>query len=179
MSTHERLRDRLGEQPAWKPAAVAVAIAAALALVVVGSGGRPAPVSSAGQSGLGAPVVTGGRRVPLVGATAAARRFLAGYLPFLYGQAGRGALGAVTPRLRAWLGAHRDRVTAAERARHPRLVALAFAPRDPSRSVLFEATIADGDSRYRLRLRVVRQAGQWRVTGLPDAQTAIGPSGAD
>ena len=179
MSLLERLRDRLGEQPGGKPVAVAVAIAAALALVVVGSGGPPAPVSSAGQSGLGVPVVTGGRRVPPAGATAAARRFLAGYLPFLYGQAGRGALGAVTPRLREWLGAHRDRVTAAERAGHPRLVALAFAPRDLSRSVLFEATIADGDSRYRLRLRVVLQAGRWRVTELPDARTAVGPRGAD
>ena len=176
---HERLRARLAEQRGWKPVAVAVAIAAALALVVIASGGRPAPMSSAGHSGLGASVVTGGGQVPPAGATAAARRFLAGYLPFLYGQAGRGALGAVTPQLRAWLGAHRDRVTAAERARHPRLVALAFAPRDPSRSVLFEATIADGDSRYRLRLRVVLQAGEWRVTELPDAQTAVGPSGAD
>jgi hypothetical protein len=45
--------------------------------------------------------------------------------------------------------------------------------------VLFEATIADGDSRYRLRLRLSRQAGGWRVTELPDAHTAVGPSGAD
>jgi hypothetical protein len=175
----ERLRDRLGEQLGWKPAAVAVAIVAALAVVVIGSSGQPAPMSSAGQSGLGASVVTGGRQVPSAGATAAARRFLAGYLPFLYGQAGRGALGAVTPQLRGWLGAHRDRVTPAERARYPRLVALAFAPRDRSRSVLFEATIADGGSGYRLRLRVVLQAGEWRVTELPDARTAVGPSGAD
>ena len=58
-------------------------------------------------------------------------------------------------------------------------MALAFAPRNLSRSVLFEATIADGDSRYQLRLRVVREGGGWRVTELSDAQTAVRPSGAD
>jgi hypothetical protein len=124
----ERLGDRFGERPRWKPAAVAVAIAAALAVAVMGSGGTPARTSSAGESDFGASVVTGDRQVPPAAATAAARRFLAGYLPFLYGQGGRGALSAVTPRLRRWLGAHPARQTPAERDRHPRLVALTFTP---------------------------------------------------
>ena len=48
----------------------------------------------------------------------------------------------------------RGRVTPAERARRPRVVALAFAPGDVRGAVLFEAQIDDGASRYRLRLRV-------------------------
>ena len=106
----ERLRDRLGQRPSWKLAAVALAIAAALAVVVIGSGGQPSPTSSAGRAGLGAFVVTGGRQLPPAAATAAARRFLAGYLRFLYGQADPGALRAISPQLRRWLGAHRTRV---------------------------------------------------------------------
>ena len=44
-------------------------------------------------------------------------------------------------------------MTPAERARRPRVVALAFAPGDVRGAVLFEAQIDDGASRYRLRLR--------------------------
>jgi hypothetical protein len=77
------------------------------------------------------------------------------------------------------LAAQRGRVTPAERARRPRVVALAFAPGDVRRAVLFEAQIDDGASRYRLRLRVAREGDAWRVVELPDSGAALGPNGAD
>jgi hypothetical protein len=78
------------------------------------------------------------------------------------------------------LAAQRGRVTPAERARRPRVVALAFAPGDVRGAVLFEAQIDDGASRYRLRLRGGPGGGDaWRVVELPDSGAALGPNGAD
>jgi hypothetical protein len=124
-------------------------------------------------------VVSGRRPTPPTAATVTVRRFLAGYLPFLYGQVGAEQLRAVTPQLRRSVAAQRGRVTPAERSRRPRVIALAFAPGDLRRAVLFEAQIDDGASRYRLLLRVARRGAVWRVVGLPDAAAAVGPNGAD
>jgi hypothetical protein len=124
-------------------------------------------------------VVSGQRPTPPTDATLTVRRFLAAYLPFLYGQIGVEQLPAVTPQLRRTVAAQRGRVTPAERTRRPRVIALAFAPGHARRSVLFEAQIDDGASRYRLRLRVARQGAVWRVVELPNAAAAVGPNGAD
>jgi hypothetical protein len=53
----------------------------------------------------------------------------------------------LAPELRRSLAGQRGRVTPAERARHPRLLQLAFAPGDVTRAVLFEAQVNDGASR--------------------------------
>jgi len=176
------VRDREADRrhgPRWRLAAAAVVLAAAIALVAIAGTGKPRTASAPAPTGAGPSVVSGQRPTPPTDATLTVRRFLAGYLPFLYGQVGAEQLYAVAPQLRRTVAARRGRVTPAERDRHPRLVALAFAPGDLSRSVLFEATVADGDSRYRLRLRVARQGAVWRVVELPDAAAAVGPNGAD
>jgi hypothetical protein len=174
----ERHADRRDGRAHWKLVAAAVAIAAVIGLLAIAGGGEPTSVSRAPMRA-GASVVSGHRPTPPTAANVAVRKFLAGYLPFLYGQVGAEQLHAVTTQLRHSLPAQRGRVTPAERTRHPRVIALAFAPGDLRRSVLFEAQIDDGASRYRLRLRVARRGAVWRVVELPDAASAHGPNGAD
>src|SRR3954451_8083854 len=119
----DRLHERLGQRPRWRlPGAAgglgrapgglpvaAVALASALGVLVVSGGGSPGP--PAPSRALGTAVVTGGRPTPPAAATMAARQLLAGYLPFLYGQADATQLRAVTARLRRALAAKRDGVT--------------------------------------------------------------------
>ena len=175
----ERHADRRDGRAHWKLVAAAVAVAAVIGLLAIaGGGGHPTSIPPAPMRG-GASVVSGHRPMPPTAATVAVRRFLTGYLPFLYGQVGAEQLHAVTPQLRRSVAAQRGRVTPAERTRHPRVIALAFAPGDLRRSVLFEAQIDDGASRYRVRLRVARHGAVWRVVELPDVASALGPSGAD
>ena len=176
------MRDREADRrhgPRWRLAAAAVVLAAAIALVAIAGTGKPRTASAPAPTGAGPPVVSGHRPTPPTNATLTVRRFLAGYLPFLYGQVGVEQLRAVTPQLRRTVAAQRGRVTPAERTRRPRVIALAFAPGDVRRAVVFEAQIDDGASRYRLRLRVARQGSVWRVVELPDAAAAVGPNGAD
>jgi hypothetical protein len=174
----ERLRERAGDWPPWKLVGAAVAIAAAtgVAIALIGAHhGSPPP-----QAGIAAALIVSGDRpeVPAA-ATAAAERFLAGYLPFLYGQMSAGQLHGLTPALRRSLARQRGRVTPTERARHPRVLQLEFAPGDVNRTVLFEAVVSDDASRYRVRLRVAIRNGRWTVVELPDAHVAVGPNGAD
>lgn len=72
-----------------------------------------------------------------------ARRFLAGYLPYLYGQRTARRIDASTARLRRRLAANRPRVSPAARRRRPRVVALE-GERAPAGRWLVRARIADG-----------------------------------
>ena len=175
----ERLRERPGEQPRWRLVVAAVATATVLGVLLVRGGARPTPTVPSTDVGAGAPVISGRAQTAPAAATAAAARFLTRYLPLLYGQAGADGLVALTPRLRRAVAAQRGRVTPAERTRHPRLVGLTFARGDLAQTVVFEAAIDDGASRYRVRLQVARQGQLWRVVRLPDAHVAVGPNGAD
>jgi hypothetical protein len=72
-----------------------------------------------------------------------ARRFLAGYLPYLYGQRPARRIDASTPQLRRRLAANRPRVSPAARRRRPRVVALE-GERALAGRWLVRARIADG-----------------------------------
>ena len=178
MSLWGRLRERAGDWPAPKLVGAAVTIAAATGVVIaLIAAHRGLPLPDGGIAA--APIVSGDRPQVPAAATAAAHRFLAGYLPLLYGQVSASHLHGLIPALRRSLARQRGRVTPTERARHPRVTGLVFALGDVDRTVLFEAVVSDEASRYHVRLRVAIRNGRWTVVELPDARAAVGPDGAD
>jgi hypothetical protein len=95
----------------------------------------------------------------------AARRFLAGYLPFAYGRVPANRVRAASPELRAQLERDRPRVPAAERRRRPRLELLQSNGVSPERADLV-ALVGDGARRYSVRLQLSNTLTGWLVTGL-------------
>jgi hypothetical protein len=148
----------------------------ALTLVVAPSGSRhgprprvaspaPAPLIVGGAGGSGPPRIA---RAQLRRARRATRRFLAGYLPFLYGRARAGAVRGVTAAVGRTLRRARPRVSPAQRARRPRLAGLALAARDAA-TVTATATIADGGlAAYPLVFALHRRGRRWLVSELAD-----------
>src|SRR3954451_13045818 len=98
-----RRQSHLGLNPKWPPARP------------VKAASKPASKTTLDSSG------SSGSIRPLPGPRAAARRFLAGYLPFTYGQARASRVGAVAPELRARLAAAPPRVPRELRRRRPRV----------------------------------------------------------
>ena len=113
--------------------------------------------------------VPGSRRIPpdgLVAAKRVAARFLAGYLPFLYGRGSARSIEAVTPGFRRALSRLGAVVTPVERQRHPHSVSLTTVAQSPA-AVLATALVADGGvTTYavRIRLRVGRDG--WMVNSV-------------
>lgn len=68
----------------------------------------------------------------LVAARRGAARFLAGYLPFLYGRGSARSIVGITPDLRRQLIRVRGSVTPVERHRHPRVVSLTAVGQAPA-----------------------------------------------
>jgi Family of unknown function (DUF6459) len=95
----------------------------------------------------------------------AARRFLAGYLPYAYGQRDARQIAHASPQLRRRLASERPRVPPAERRRRPRLVLLQADSVGRSRAGM-RAQVTDGERRYTVPLRLERTAGGWVVTAL-------------
>ncbi len=92
--------------------------------------------------------------------------FLAGYLPFAYGQASASSVPAVTPALRRQLRRERVQVTPVERRRRPRVVSLTALGQAPG-IVVATALIDDGGiANYAMRLTVRRTSGGWLVSGV-------------
>lgn len=95
----------------------------------------------------------------------AARRFLAGYVPYTYGQRRASTIDAATPTLRARLAHTPPRVPAAERRRRPRITGVQLASGGvDSASAL--GLVEDGTRRYSVGLRLVRRGGRWRVSAV-------------
>lgn len=92
-----------------------------------------------------------------------ARRFLRGYLRYLYGQGPARTLRGSTDALRRRLAAARLRVPPAARRRHPRVVGVVVEPLDRGRWHVV-ATVADGSvSRYPVELLITTDADGVRV----------------
>src|SRR3954449_3469848 len=154
----------------WRSAAgiVALALAASAALALalgVGAGGlrggasdRPAPsavrvyptVPARGAPREPTTPPAAGRSAHERAALAAARRFLAGYLPYSYGQAPATRIRGAAPPLMSSLRRQPVRVAAAERALAPRLVGLEVAEVNGDLGFALAATIEDGRRRYAL-----------------------------
>jgi hypothetical protein len=96
----------------------------------------------------------------------AARRFLAGYLRYLYGRGGASGIDGTSHALRRRLAAHPPRVSPATRHRRPRIVRITAA-RHGVRSWVLIASIDDGGvERYPLALELGRRHGKLLVTRL-------------
>jgi hypothetical protein len=93
----------------------------------------------------------------------AARRFLAGYLPYAYGRASVGEIRAVSDRLRRRLARDRPRVWARERRRRPR-TELLQAEGVSRRHAHVAALVSDGARRYTVPLELERSSAGWTVT---------------
>jgi hypothetical protein len=103
---------------------------------------------------------------PPAAAVRAARRFLAGYLRYLYGHGRARQIRGATPRLRRRLAAHPPRVSPATRKRRPRIIGIKGAAAGHGRWTL-TARIADGSgARYSLALEVARSPDGFLVARL-------------
>lgn len=152
--------------------------AALLAVVLAGCGGddkpkapAPAPPPAPGPiiGGHGPPAardpLTSGQRRQ---ASAAVRRFLVGYLPYLYGRGTAGRVAPVTPSVARTLRSGSARVTPAQRRKRPRVAALKVTGQT-ARSALAAVQVADGGpATFQLTLTVERRAGRWVISDLGD-----------
>jgi hypothetical protein len=106
------------------------------------------------------------RAIPLTAgsrpAATAARRFLRGYLTWLYGHARVTAIHAATSQLIGQLRTHPPRVPITLQQVTPLLVALGTQSTRGAWLVL--ANIAAGQQTYQLTVTVARSRGRWRVT---------------
>ncbi len=99
-------------------------------------------------------------------AEAAARRFLSGYLAYLYGHAPARAIQGAAPALRRRLERARVRVSPATRRRRGRVVSLT-GRRVAGGRLEVTATVADGGvARYPLGVLLARRGGRWQATVL-------------
>lgn len=105
-------------------------------------------------------------RRKLARARSVARRFLAGYLGFAYGEAPVTSMRAVTTALRRRLRGQRVLVAPVERRRHPRVISLVAAGRARG-SVLATALVDDGGiANYAIRLTLRDTRSGWLVSAL-------------
>jgi hypothetical protein len=93
----------------------------------------------------------------------AARRFLAGYLPYSYGQHRARAIAGASPALRRRLRGQRPRVPPRERARRARVMLLHADGVGRSRAAVV-ALVADGARSYTVAVELERARAGWRVT---------------
>jgi hypothetical protein len=170
----DRLRE-LAERPItdferprlfWLAAAILVAVA--LVLIALGRSaseeGAPSalPATAPSPPPRSAPPAPAPARVPPA-AERSARRFLAGYLRFIYGRGRAGDIEAAAPALLRRLARSRLRVPPAARRRRPRVAQLE-ARRLTSGAVAVAAEVADGGvARYPVHLELRRGGEGWTV----------------
>ena len=95
----------------------------------------------------------------------AARAFLAGYLPYIYGHHGAARLRGASGALRHQLATHPPRVPARERQRHPRLVTVQSNGVSPDHAEI-AALVDDGHRHYTIVLELTRRGRRWLITSL-------------
>ena len=106
-----------------------------------------------------------GSAADVASAKRAAKRFLAGYLPYTYSQRRARRIAAATGQLRRRLAARPPRVPAPERHRHPRVVLVQSNGVGRARAELV-ALIRDGTRRYTVPLELKRGRAGWTVTAV-------------
>ena len=94
----------------------------------------------------------------------AARAFLAGYLPWLYGQGGLRAIADATANLVADLQRRPPRVPLTMRSLHPKLAAIALQRHRGDWQAI--PNITDGGETYELVLTITQTRGRWLVSGV-------------
>lgn len=104
--------------------------------------------------------------IEIAAARRVARRFLAGYLDFLYGRAPSDGITDVTPAVARELARNTVRIPPAQRDRTPRVVDLHAVAQAPA-AVIVTASIDDGDiAVYPIVFTLDRRDGRWRVSRL-------------
>jgi hypothetical protein len=98
----------------------------------------------------------------------AARAFLAGYLPWLYGQRPLREIHDTTRALLAGLARRPPRVPLTMRSLHPKLVALALQRHRSGWEAL--PNVTDGRQTYELVLTITQTRGRWLVSGVSNPQ---------
>ena len=94
----------------------------------------------------------------------AAKRFLAGYLPYTQARAKATAIRSVDPDLRAELERQPARVPLTQRGKMKRPRVLTLQAEDVGRDRAGTlALVAEGKRRYTVELRLEREGNQWRV----------------
>lgn len=152
---------------------VTVVLIAATLLLAMTSTGVPAARHARGPRANRTPIVharddTATRWTPAVAATArsTAETFLAGYLPFLYGQV---PVSAVRDATGAFVGALEHtpmRVPPGIRRLHPRVVGVTVSRQGPSGAIAV-ALVGDAEVvHYPIRLILTQSGSHWRVAGL-------------
>ena len=103
-------------------------------------------------------------------ATASARAFLAGYLPYVYGQAPAVQVRDTTAALVRSLQRERRVVPPGITGLHPHVVALAVSPQE-ARDALAVAVVSDGEVvHYPVRVALTEAAKRWVVSGLESSR---------
>lgn len=157
------------ERPRLFALAAAILVAVAIVLIALGPStsdkgppSAPPATTPSAPPAAPAPAAPTPRPVPAA-AERSARRFLTGYLRFIYGHGRAAEIDAVTPALRRRLARSRVRVPPAARRRRPRVVGLE-AESLPSGAVAVTAEVADGGvARYPVHLKLRQSGGGWAV----------------
>jgi hypothetical protein len=98
----------------------------------------------------------------------AARRFLQGYLRWLYGQAPPHAIEEATTRLLVGLKSHPPRIPPAMRSLHAIVAAVAMQRHGSDWQAL--PNVTDGRETYELVLTITQTRGRWVVSGVSNPQ---------
>ena len=154
-----RLKRPLAERE--QRAAFAIVTAAIVVATLVLATGSAPRFSSARQN----PAVRASSKAPVLSGPAVmvARRFLDGYLGYLYGHAPARAVRDAVPALSRSLAARRLIVPPAMRSLSPRVLALGSAPASPG-LIGVSATVNDGElASYQLELVLARAHGRLLV----------------
>ena len=149
-----------------------VAVAATTAAIALAGGDEPSPRTPEAMAPASGPVIRGGRgarvtRTPdLSTARLVARRFLGGYLRFLYGRGSARAVPHASATVREGLARARARVTPAQHGRRPRVVDLELIAQD-ARVMIATAHVVDGGvATYPLTFSLALRGGRWLVNSL-------------
>jgi hypothetical protein len=170
----ERLRPRARRVAVVVVALLVLGAAAAIVIVTPPAGVRAPSKRPPTRAPSSSSSANAGQKSPpsrvsnaqLLNARRIAERFLAGYLPFVYGRARAGSVRAITIELRDELIRERAQVTPVERRRHPRVTSLQVAGKT-ARLVLATVMIEDGGiTTYALRFALERRAGGWAVSSV-------------
>jgi len=149
-----------------------IAAAAALAFATLAGGGSAVRAPSTLTRIVGAPApgpLSGAGNAPVPAAASAARKFMSGYLAYLYGHAPGRQIEAATPHLIATIG--RGNAPVAPAARRLRPVVVALGAREPSGNVLhITALVSDGIARYPVRFVMVHDQRGWETTALANPE---------
>ncbi|MEA2137778.1 MAG: hypothetical protein QOG56_928 [Solirubrobacteraceae bacterium] len=131
----------------------------------------PTPIAPAqttdagGRESSEAPPLSAAQRRAVRGASRAARRFLAGYLPYSYGRRAARTITSASPSLRRALSSQAPRVPPAlARKARPRLMRLQVSGIASDAPVILLAHVDDGQSRYVVLLTLRQRSSRWTVS---------------